>query len=152
MGQIKTLLAQMAGKKVYFDTNPILYFMNQTHGFYEACLPIFQALDRQEFTGFSSEIALSELLIKPLRDGDSLQARHVRTLFGDDGFFTLLPHDRETFELTADVRASKHLKMIDAIHVATAMQHGCEYFITGDNKIAKRITGIEIINVNDFLV
>jgi predicted nucleic acid-binding protein len=149
--KIEQVIKQMAGKKVYFDTNPIVYFTNKVGGFFDVCLPIFQSLDREEFIAYSSEIALSELLVKPMREGNLLEVRQLKNLFEEDGFFILLSHDREIFELTANIRALKNLKMIDAVHVATALVNGCDFLITGDNKMAQRITGIDIVNLNDYV-
>lgn len=150
MESIETILKKMQGKSVYFDTNPIIYFVNKTPLFFDVCLPIFKAIESGNISPYSGELCLSELLVKPLRENDILKVRYLKDIF-DSGFMTLLPHNRKILELASSIRASQNLKMIDAIHAATAIENGCEYLITGDNGIAERLTGIEVVNLNSYV-
>jgi predicted nucleic acid-binding protein len=150
MESIENILRRMQGKSVYFDTNPIIYFINKTPLFFDICLPIFKAIELSDIAPYSGELCLSELLVKPLRDNDALAVRYLKDIF-DSGFITLLPHNRKVLEFASSIRASQNLKMIDAIHVATAMEYECDFLITGDQQIAQRITGIEIVNLSDYL-
>lgn len=150
MGPIEASLQQMQGCRVYFDTNPIIYFLDRVEGYFEACLPLFQALENGDFQAYSSELCLAELLVKPLRDNNHIQARTIKNLFDED-FFCLLPHDRVVFELAAGIRATQNLKMVDALHAATAIHNNCQFLITGDKGIAKNLKGIAVVNVNEFV-
>ena len=141
---------QMRGRRVYFDTSPIIYFINKVEGYFAACLPLFQGVENQDFQSFSSELCLAELLVKPLRENNHIQARNIKSLF-DDGFFHLLAHDRRVFELAASIRATQNLKMVDAVHAATAIQHDCQFIITGDKEIAKNLRGIAVVDLNGFV-
>jgi predicted nucleic acid-binding protein len=150
MGNIKMVVSHLSGKRVYFDTNPIIYFINQSEGYFELCLELFDAIDTWQFQAFSGDICLAELLVKPIRDNDPLQVRNIKALF-DEGFFSLLTHTREVLELTAEIRATQHLKMADAMHAATALYHQCDFIITADKGISGRLRGIEVIDLNDYL-
>ena len=44
-------------------------------------------------------------------------------------------HDAQIFDLTAQLRAKRGLKFIDALHCATAIQAGCKFFVTNDGGI-----------------
>jgi predicted nucleic acid-binding protein len=44
----------------------------------------------------------------------------------------LLPVSQETLENAATVGARHRLKVVDAIHVATALAAGCDAFLTND--------------------
>ncbi len=145
MGTIKNHLIAMQGKRVYFDTNMFIYFLAADEKYLPVCLPFFQSVEDGEITGISGDLALAELLVKPLRNNDIFGAEKVRTFFNTNGFFTALPHDRETLEFAAHIRATQNLSMIDAIHLATAIHGNCSHMITNDEKVATRAKGIDCV-------
>lgn len=50
--------------------------------------------------------------------------------FSLENFLSIQPHDAETFDLAAQLRAGRGMKFIDALHYATAIRSGCKFFIT----------------------
>ena len=148
MGTIATMIAAMRGARVYFDTNIFVYFLQHDERFIKQCLPFFAAVENAEIIGVSGDIAIAELLVKPMRDNDIVNIEKIKSIFSNDGFFQPISHDRETLELAAHLRATKNLKMIDAIHVATAMRAKCSHFITHDGQIYKNTKGIEVIDIS----
>ena len=155
MGTITTqdigeTIAKITNKHVYFDTNPIIHFLNGNTIYFNVCKALFQAVEDQSIYGYSSDLCLAELLVKPLRDNNHLEIRIIKGFF-DDGFFQVLNHDRSTLELSATIRAMQRLKMIDAVHVATAIQHGCDYIVTADEQIVRNTIGISVINLNQYI-
>lgn len=111
---------------------------------------IFQGLHYQKCVGFSSELGLAELLVKPIKANDQTQIDTINALF-DNRFLGLLSHNRQCFELSSAIRAKYGLKMPDAIHIATAIYHQMDIVITADNGITNKINEIEIFNLNDFV-
>ena len=111
----------------------------------------FQAVENGEITGISGDLAIAELLVKPIRDSDIFGAEKVRTLFNTKGFFTVLAHDRETLEFVAHIRATQNIAMIDAIHLATAIRGDCSHIITNDEKVATRAKGIQGVWLGDWV-
>jgi predicted nucleic acid-binding protein len=148
MGKIEKILAAMAGNRVYFDTNIFIYFLQHDERFITQCLPFFAAVENGEIVGVSGDIAIAELLVKPMRDNDAVNVEKIKSIFADDGFFQAIPHSRATLELAAYLRATKKLKMIDAIHVASAIHAKCSHFITHDGQIFKAMKGIEVIDIS----
>jgi predicted nucleic acid-binding protein len=151
MGKIEDALREIQGKKVYLDTNPFIYFINKVEIFSDLCVPIFQAIGNRKLLACSSEATLCELLVKPLREGDLNTAQHIKGFLYSQGYFQMLSHDRSIFELAANIRAVQNLKMIDALHAATAIKNDCNHFITADNNIAQRLKGILVLNLNDYI-
>lgn len=147
MGTIDNTLAEMQGNSVYFDTNLFVYFLDRYERYFDKCLPFFKAAEDGSITGVSGDLVIAELLVKPLRENDIINAQNVRSLFASDGFFQALPHDRDTLEFAAHIRATQRLSMIDAIHVATAIKAGCSHIITNDEQVAKRAKGIEVVRL-----
>jgi predicted nucleic acid-binding protein len=149
MGTLKKALASMQGGRVYFDTNMFIYFLEGDETYFQKCLPFFQAVEDGAITGISGDLAVAELLVKPLSTHDIFGAEKVRTLFNTNGFFTALAHDREVLEFAAHIRASQKIAMIDAIHLATAIHGNCSHIITNDEKVAKRAKGIQALWLGD---
>lgn len=144
------IASRLSGKKCYFDANPLIYALSGHQVYLPIMTQIFRNLNEKNCTGFSSELGLAELLVKPIKDDDYAQIKTINELFNRQ-FLGLLSHNRECFDLSARIRAKCGLKMPDAIHVATAICHKMDIFITADNGIANKVEDIEILNLNDFI-
>ncbi len=62
-----------------------------------------------------------------------------------------LAHTRADFELFAEIRSTKNLKAFDSLQVATALRCGCDFFITGDKTIVKRLSGMVAVDFHEFV-
>lgn len=140
----------LLGKKVYFDTNPLIYALSGNPIYLDVMTQLFYSLHQRQYVGYSSELGLAELLVKPIRENDTAQVATIQQLFADK-FLRLLPHNRACFELSAKIRADYRLKMPDAIHVATAITQNMDILVTADNDMAGRVKEIEILNLNDYI-
>jgi predicted nucleic acid-binding protein len=145
-------LVKMRGHKVYFDTNIIIYVINNTAEFVDVCIPFFEAIENGTIVGCSSDVTIAELLVKPMQTNDMLAISNIKAMFDVGGYFETFAHDRATFELAAHIRATKGLKFIDALHTATAIKNVCSYIITNDKPLARKVSGIEAIDIKDFLI
>jgi len=94
----------------------------------------------------TSELTLSEVLAKPEMNGDQMLKRAYLDLIAWSGVVTLATVTRSILVEIARYRAiSQRLKITpaqdrrnflpDAIHVVTAIEHACGYFVTGDQRI-----------------
>jgi predicted nucleic acid-binding protein len=149
--QLQKQLAKMQGARVYFDTNILIYVLENSAGYVDVCLPFFEAIADHSIIGCTGEITIAELLVQPIATNNLLGIQHIKALFASDAYFQTAAHDRETLELAAYIRATQKLKMIDAIHTATAIQSQCPYMLTHDKQLARRVNGVEIVNINQFL-
>ncbi|MBK9943318.1 MAG: PIN domain-containing protein [Kouleothrix sp.] len=66
------------------------------------------------------------------------------------GSVHLYPIERPIIEQALNLRATVGLRTPDALHAATALQAGCDLFITND-PVFRRVSGIEIIVLNELL-
>ena len=132
MLNVNALLAKQAGKRVYFDT-PIFIYLLSNHTLYAPmCLQSLQACSDREILGFSGDVTLGELLVKPLQNNDAKAVAAVRELLTQDGAITLVSHSRKAFERAAEMRALHGLKMVDALQLATALEAGASCFVGND--------------------
>lgn len=150
MGTLETMLGYLRGKRVYFDTNPFIYFIEKHDEFFEAVKPIFQMLKDDEFTAYTSDFTLTETLIKPYKDNDQATIDLFRSLLLDTGYFSMLSISQETFLNAAKVGGETMMRTPDAIHMASAVENQCDYFITNDKRI-RDYKSVKVLQVSDFL-
>ncbi len=150
MASIAQTLAQMQGQRVYFDTNILIYVLENSAGYVEACLPFFSAVADGSVIGCTGEMTLAELLVKPMRSNDMVSMAKIRSLF-DDEYFETFAHNRSALELAAHLRATQGLRMIDAIHTAAAVQGNCKFMLTHDKQIHRQARGLEVVNIDTWL-
>lgn len=150
MKTIDQVLARMQGQRVYFDTNILIYVLENAAGYVDVCLPFFKAVAQRDIIGCTGEMTLAELVVKPMRTNDMISMAKIRALF-DDGYFEVFAHNRESLELSAHLRATQGLKMIDAIHAASAIKGACNYMLTHDRQLGRQVRGIEVVNIDGWL-
>jgi predicted nucleic acid-binding protein len=132
---------EIKGKRVYFDTNVFIYLVEDYPAFQTSLNEIHDSILHQEAEIFTSELTLCEVLVMPFRLNNTEVVNIYRQLIEDSGAFNLLPTKRETYIRASLIRAQMGLKMADAIHMATAMECGCEVFVSNDTglKVPKRM-------------
>lgn len=126
---------QLHGKSVYFDANIFIYLLEHHSDLGEVCLSIVQSAVDKELDGYSGDLVLAELLVKPLKDNNARAVKAVKDLFSKETRIELLPHKRSTFETAALLRANYKIKLPDALHIATAIENHIEVFLTNDREI-----------------
>jgi predicted nucleic acid-binding protein len=152
MGTLTTLddtLKRMRGKRVYFDTAPIIYALENAPDFAECSIPFLRASGDRDFVGYTGVATLAEMLVRPLRNKNRDYAEHIKTLFLSGDVFQCSDHSTDVFLLTASLRADDHYKAIDALHLATAMTLGCQFFVTNDEAFKSTAT-TEVVLVSRF--
>lgn len=135
MGKIDVTLARMAGHRVYLDTNVFIYFLDRNPDFFPVVRPIIAAVESGLIIGLTGDAAIAETLVKPYQTGNLALAASFKEFFSMENFLSIQPHDAETFDLAAQLRAGRGFKFIDALHYATAIRAGCKFFITNDGGI-----------------
>ncbi len=150
MAKIAAEMARLVGKRVYIDTNVFIYFLDRHDTFFKLVEPLFQACISHKFFGTTGDAAVAEVMVGPYRQDDPALAARFKRFFAQKGFLTIVPHDSEVFDAAAMLVARKRLKFIDALHVATAIHAGCQFFITNDAGIAS-VEGLEVVSLNALL-
>lgn len=116
---------------VYFDANSLIYTVEK-HPVYGPLLqPLWQAAKAKTIEVVSSELALLETLVGPIKRGDiTLENDFKQALLGTE--MRLLPITQPILWAAARLRATTKLKTPDALHAATALESGCVLFVTND--------------------
>jgi predicted nucleic acid-binding protein len=137
-----------ASGPIYVDTNTVVYHVERSEPYHSLTSPIWDALDEGRSEVITSELTLLEVLVKPLREGDSDLVSLYRTvLLGSD--LLCLPIDRTILEIVANLRATYRLKTPDSIHAATALRHGSSLSLTNDTDFRK-VAGLNVAILGEF--
>ncbi len=116
---------------VYFDANSVIYSVEKHPVYWPLLQPLWQAAKGQSIEIVSSELVLMEVLVGPLKAGDTALVNAYEQLFHQSQT-RLLPITQSILREAARLRVTTKLKTPDALHAATAQQTGCALFVTND--------------------
>ena len=135
----------LAGKTVFFEASPFIYYFEDKQPYGDLLAPIFLGLKNGSIDVVSSLITVSEVLTLPYRREQWNLIKTYREVFGKQSNITVLPMTLETADLTAQIRGKYGLKTPDALQWATAKLHNVDYFLTNDQ-------GFKILNDDRILI
>jgi predicted nucleic acid-binding protein len=95
----------------------------------------------------SSLLALGELLVQPLAAGRADLAARYRAYFTTSTSFSVWDVTREVVETAAALRASYRVKMIDALHLASAIVNHAAIFLCNDEQL-RRVKEINVVTLS----
>jgi predicted nucleic acid-binding protein len=98
----------------------------------------------------ASVLTLGEVLVKPLSLGRMDLVAAYRTTFSSRPGFDVWDAARNVVEKAAELRARYKLKMMDALHVASAVVNRADLFLTNDDGL-RRVTEIKVLVLKDYL-
>lgn len=127
--------------RVYIDANIFIYLVDGSPEYKSSAAQDIDAF-RGQAIFFSSQMTLGECLRGALRRHNSRSAADYSSLL-EAGFITLEPVSLALIKRAASLGADLNMKLIDAIHVATAEALGCDVFLTNDRGI-RAPAGIEL--------
>jgi len=150
MAKIAALLTKIQGQRIYFDANFLIYFFDRTEPYASVVSEVIIACDRNTVFGYTGDVAVAELMVFPYRTRDEIEIARGKAFFKRENFLTVLSHDNAVFDTASRLRAETGMKLIDALHCATALNAGCKYFITNDTGI-RSTEALEVLLIRDYL-
>ena len=130
---------------IYLDANVFVAGFETPAGDAVPAQELFRALAQKTGVAVSSELSLAELLA-PIRRPHAFSQRERRELYLNllqrGGIVDLKPITREILLQTADLRSIINYKLPDAIHIVTATEAGCAYFVSNDARIKELPPGL----------
>lgn len=125
------------GATIYLDTNALIYMTEGSAAFKRHLEKFFEQIVDATARLVTSELALTEVLVHPIRDNNRKLLEAYNDLF--EHFVDARPITRRMLIRAAELRAGpRKYRTPDAIHIATAEDAGAQLFVTGDS-------GIEIV-------
>jgi uncharacterized protein len=121
---------------IYCDSVILIYLLDQVGPFHLRARNRLVALQAA-----GDRLAISDLTRLECRVG-ALKRRDARALAVIDGFFVqpdvqLVPLTAVVFDRAARLRADLNFKTPDALHLAAAIEAGCDRFLTDDVRLAR---------------
>jgi predicted nucleic acid-binding protein len=118
--------------RLFIDTAPIVYLVEQHPQYAPQLIPIFRAVDDGRIQAVTSPITLAETLVQPCRLGQvSLQQAFITTIVRGN-YTRFVPIDDIHSREAAQFRSRYNLSLTDAFQVAVAQAAGCDAFLTND--------------------
>jgi predicted nucleic acid-binding protein len=134
---------------IYLDTVAIIYSIERFPEYATLLDPMWQKLRSGEISIVTSELAVLETLVMPIRQSNNdLIRRYETLLFSSE--VNLISIAQSILKSAATIRAHNNIKTPDSIHAATAMSSQCDFFITNDAGFRK-ISGLPTIILKDVL-
>lgn len=129
---------------VYVDSCVLIYALEEDPRFGEAARQtLARVVDQNQQLAVSPLVQL-ECLVRPLARGQSeLVLRYQNWL----RLFQWLSINDATFALATELRGRHGLKTPDALHLATALQHGCAALISNDRRFERADVDLQCINL-----
>ncbi len=136
-------------KKVFLDTAPIIYFLDNDVNFGEKARSILEEIleDGKELA--TSVITCTEYLTFPYRNNNREKVEAFFE-FITDCDIPLYPVDIEIAKKASRIRAEYgNFKAMDALQLASACIKGCDLFLTNDKQL-KQFEGIRCVTVEEW--
>ncbi|MGL4943121.1 MAG: type II toxin-antitoxin system VapC family toxin [Thermoguttaceae bacterium] len=145
------LIDELRGHSVFFDTAPIVYYVEDKSPYADLLEPVFHAVQMRHVEAYTSTVTFAETLVMPYRSGNKSLVAAFEHLFSPAAHMTVLPLDFAVARETARLRAVlSSLRTPDAIQLATANVHRIDFFLTNDRRL-HNATGSRILCLNDFI-
>lgn len=132
---------------VYLDANSIIYSVERHPDHWPLLAPVWLAAKANTIEIVSSELALMETLVGPLKRKDTVLAQSYEALF-QQAQTRLLPITQSILRDAAQLRAATKLRTPDAIHAATGKQAACALFVTNDVDF-RVVPGLPVVVLDD---
>lgn len=137
-------IAQLQGYVVGLDSAPLIYFIEQNPTYLEMMRLFFRTLNQGEFRAVTSVVTLPEVLVYPLRQGNTILAQQYRDILFNAEGLTTIQVSPDIAEVAAQLRAIHNLRTPDAVQMATAICEGASFFLTNDARLSS-LPGLEVL-------
>lgn len=138
-------------RRIGFDTNVLIYALEGSTRYAQLMADILAMMQQGELYGVVSTIVEVELLVRPLRERSQTALDQVELLLQKTPNLFIRPVDRAIARRAADVRARTGLRIPDAIIVATAVEEHCQAIIGNDATMARRVTEMPYLYLEDYV-
>ena len=143
-------IVSLYGKVVGLDTSPFIYYIERNPLYIDILRTFFQAVNRGECTVVTSIVSLLEVLVIPIRHGNTNLAQQYRDILLDTNGLTTVLFDQSIAEEAARLRAFHNIRTPDSIQMATAMKTQASFFLTNDIRLPS-LPNLKILMLDDLL-
>lgn len=135
---------------VCIDTAPMIYHLETVAPYFSVTKEIFRTLASTNRKGILSMVSVTEIVTKPFREGQQGFIDNFEKYVLPQ--FDLREITYEIAKRAGKLRSQYTLKTPDALVVSTALESGCQLFITNDKNLRKlEAEGITVVVVSDYV-
>ncbi len=121
---------------IYWDSVITIYLLDHTGGFQARAKARLTVIEKAGDVIAVSDLSRLECRVKPIRTGDA------GSLAQFDAFFVRpdvqqVPLTTAVFDRATLLRATHNFKLGDSLHLAAAIEAGCDRFLTNDHRLSK---------------
>jgi predicted nucleic acid-binding protein len=120
--------------RLYLDSAPIIYFIEGSPTLRAKMIARLAGTRTGTDTVVVSHLSRLECRVKPLRDGNRPLLDLYDRFFGAEGV-ELVDADASVWDTAAELRARHGFRVPDALHMAFAIVHRCDRFLTNDHRL-----------------
>lgn len=121
---------------VCLDANIVIYFVERNPVWEPKVAARLKSLAAMGDSLAISEASRLECLVGPWQSGDASTLADYQKFFALPGV-QMLSVTTPVWERAARIRATYRFRPLDAIHLASAAEHGCGLFLTNDPPLAR---------------
>ena len=123
----------MQSNRVYLDANIIIYLVEKNAEYHALVHSTLREMAQDGVDLISSELVVSECLIGAVRrENEAILLAYERFFDGDRFGIELQPVSSRVLWTAPQVALDFKLDLPDALHFATALDQGCDAFVTND--------------------
>jgi predicted nucleic acid-binding protein len=142
-------LAQISS--IFIDTAPVIYYIEAHPEFGPLAKEVITAFQSGNLTAYSSVLTLTEVLPKPIENGDEKLARKFAEFLKHGKHLTMIEISEGIAESAGKLRGCyPFLKTVDAIQLSATLDIGADAFLTNDVKL-KQIKELKVLVLRDYL-
>lgn len=136
-------------RKVFLDTTPLIYFLDNDIHFGDKVRRIFEEILCSGNKMISSSITCEEYLVYPYRTNNQEKIDVFFEFIRDNGI-ELVPVTVDIAKKAAAIRAEyRDFKAMDSLQLATALETMCDLFLTNDKQL-KQFKNMRCITVEEW--
>lgn len=124
-------------ERVYLDAAVMIYYIERRAPWYSRVLTRLTATPVRVVV---SDLTRLECRVKPVRTGDAVLLAEFDAAFAAA---EPVPITTAVFDRATEIRAAHGFKTPDALHLAAAVEGGCDVFLTNDHRL-DAFTGITV--------
>ena len=110
-----------------------IYFIETTPGFHPLVKNMFGQMAESGASAVTSQLTLAECIYQPSRNEDQELVLLYESLLESSGDVEMLALDGALMKRAALNGGTLGLKLLDAIHFISALEAGCDFFVTADS-------------------
>ena len=134
--------------RVYLDTNTLIEAIEGRTETSSTLASLLKSTRRTPAIFVTSELTVGEILVKPLQMGRRDLVEDYDALLRSGDLMDVVPISRQILTDGASIRA-RHpgVKLLDAIHLATAIATRCKFFLTNDRRL-KSVDDVKMVGLS----